>query len=155
MRLLAPVTVIAGSLAPLLLPIFPPIPVLPPFGLMILLAWALLRPGFWPPWAGFLFGLFDDLASGQPLGSAALIWTVALVVVNLVEQRMVWRDYLQDWLIAAVILIFALAAGWAFAGLAHARPSFLVLVPQMVVSILGFPIIVRLVAALDRWRLAR
>ncbi len=148
-------SVLFASAIPLLLPVFPSTPLLPPLGLMMLTSWILLRPGIWPLWAGFLFGFADDLMSGQPLGCAALTWSVVILFLDQAERRIPWRDYLQDWLIASLVLIFALAAGWAITGWIHSRPSFLILIPQMVVSILSFPVIVRLTAALDRWRVAR
>ena len=45
-------------------------------------------------------GLFDDLVSGQPLGSAMLLWTLCFLAIDVLEQRLVWRDFWQDWLIA-------------------------------------------------------
>lgn len=154
-RLLPAATVLFASSIPLIVPIFPATPLLPPLGLMMLTSWILIRPGIWPLWAGFLFGFADDTMSGQPLGTAALIWSLVILFLDLAERRIPWRDYLQDWLIASLVLIFGLGAGWAITGLLHPRPSFLILIPQMVVSIFTFPVIVRLTAALDRWRLAR
>ena len=66
-------TILFGSLTPWL-PIIAPAPVLPPFGFLLMLAWRLLRPGLLPPWAGLPLGLFDDLYSGQPMGSGVLLF---------------------------------------------------------------------------------
>lgn len=155
MRVVPAISVVLGSMVPMLFPLFPAWPLIPPVGLMLFVAWILLRPGIWPVWAGFLFGLADDVMSGQPIGSAALLWSLIILLVHLIDRRMTWRDYLQDWLIASLLFIFAIAGAWLILGFAHPRPSLLVLVPQMIVSILIFPVIVRLTAALDRWRLAR
>jgi rod shape-determining protein MreD len=129
-------------------------PLLPPVGFMMLLAWRLIRPGLLPMWAGLPFGLFDDVFSGQPFGSAALIWSLAMIAIELIDSRAIWRDYLQDWLIASVLIVSALLIGLFIAGLAHAAPSPLVLWPQIVLSILLYPLIVRICAQLDSWRLA-
>ncbi len=53
-------------------------PVMPPLGFLVLVAWRQLRPGLLPVWAGLPLGLFDDLYSGQPLGSAVLLWSLAI-----------------------------------------------------------------------------
>lgn len=66
-------SILAGSLVTLL-PVVATVPFLPPFGLLMFLGWRLLRPGALPVWAAAPLGLFDDLVSGQPLGSAVLLW---------------------------------------------------------------------------------
>ncbi len=148
------VSVIAASALPLVLPFLPSFPLLPPFGLMLLIAWKLLRTRIWPLWVGFPLGLLDDLMSGQPLGSAAFLWSVILLLLDMFEQRMLFRDYLRDWLLAAGGLLIALIGGAWIAGLVVPHSPLHIIIPQIIVSILIFPIIVRFVAALDRWRLA-
>src|SRR5699024_7185718 len=67
-------SVMVGSLITIV-PLIATFPVLPPLGLMTLLAWRLLRPEWMRIWSPLPFGFFDDLVSGQPLGSAILLWT--------------------------------------------------------------------------------
>ena len=136
------------------LPILPSLPLLPPLGLMMLIAWRQLRPMLWPLWIGFPLGLFDDVFSGQPFGSAAFLWSVVVIALSLVNDRTNWRDYWQDWLIAALSLIFAVVGGMLIVGLVYAPAGLEPLVPQILLSICGFPIVARLVGALDRWRLS-
>lgn len=145
-------SVMVGSLTTML-PIVVEAPILPPFGLLMLLAWRLLRPGLWPVWAPLPLGLFDDLASGQPVGSAMLAWTVTFLIIDASERSMVWRDYLQDWLIASAAIAGCLVAGFALALLAGGKAPILAIVPQMLASILLFPAVARLCARLDAWRL--
>jgi rod shape-determining protein MreD len=148
-----PITsILLGSIVTTL-PILATQAILPPFGLMFFLAWRLLRPRLLPMWAGLPFGMFDDLFSGQPFGSAALIWSLVMLTIELLDARAVWRDYWQDWLIAAVLIILGLCAGNFFVGLAYARPEAATLLPQIALSILLYPLVVRTVARLDRWRL--
>lgn len=136
------------------LPIFSSGPLLPPFGLLMFLSWRLMRPGLLPVWSGVPFGLMDDLFSGQPFGSAGLLWSLAILIVEIIDFRAIWRDYLQDWLIAALLITAVLLGGWWIAGLAYATPNPVILFPQIILSILLYPLVVRICARLDSWRLA-
>lgn len=129
-------------------------PLLPPFGLLMFLAWRLMRPGLLPVWSGVPFGLMDDIFSGQPFGSAGLLWSLALLTVEIIDSRAIWRDHLQDWLIASLLIAGVLLGGLWIAGLAHAAPGPVILLPQIVLSILLYPLVVRICARLDSWRLA-
>lgn len=146
------ITVMLGSMATMA-PIIAQSPVLPPFGLLALLAWRLLRPELWRAWIALPLGLFDDMASGQPIGSAVFLWTIVLIAVDFVEQRLIWRDYWHDWFIAGLAIIFCTLGGMAFAGLAGGGMVRLMLVvPQICWSILLFPFVARQCAWIDRWR---
>lgn len=147
------VSVLLGSAIAPLLPLVAQTPLLPPFGLMIFLAWRVLRPEIWPLWAGVPLGLFDDVMSGQPIGSAMVLWTMILLAFDLENQRHFWRDYWHGWFIATLALAFALAGGWLIVHLAGQGGSLVQILPQLAYSIGFFPLIVRLCAALDRWRL--
>ncbi len=147
------ISVLLGSMVTAL-PIITTQAILPPLGLMIFLSWRLLRPGFWPMWSGFPLGLFDDIFSGSPFGSAALIWSLMMIALELIDSRAVWRDYLQDWLVAAIIIALSIVGGWFFLGLSGAKPHLETLAPQIILSIFCYPLIVRLVSRLDSWRLA-
>jgi len=147
------VSTMIGSLVPMLIPVIAQAPVLPPFGLLTLLAWRLLRPGFWAIWAPLPLGFFDDLASGQPVGSAMLSWTLAFLAIEASERSVLWRDYLQDWLVAAAAIAGCLMAGYLFALFAGGAAPIFAIMPQIVASILFFPGIARLCARLDVWRL--
>jgi rod shape-determining protein MreD len=136
------------------LPILATQPLLPPFGLMMMLAWRLMRPGLLPMWAGLPFGLLDDIFSGQPFGSAGFLWSLAILVIEVIDARASWRDHIQDWMIASFIIVIALLGGLFISGLAYARPEAVVLVPQMILSVLLYPLVVRICSRLDSWRLA-
>ena len=145
-------SILFASLLPAM-PVIASAPVLPPFGFLLMLAWRQVRPGVLPVWAGLPLGAFDDLFSGQPFGSAILLWSLAMIALDLIEARFPWRNYWLDWLAAAglvcacqvLALIFANAAGGA------AGPG--AIVPQLATAILLYPLSGRLVSALDRLRL--
>lgn len=147
-RIVPPASVMLASLLPLL-PIVATVPVLPPLGLMVLIAWRLRRGDALPIWAAAPLGLFDDLASGQPVGSAMCIWALVLLAVDIIDQRLVWRSFRHDWTIAAGGI-----AGWLIAGRLVATPFGAhvdtVLLIQILLSVLLYPLAARLVARLDR-----
>lgn len=153
-RVVPIVSTIAGSMTALL-PIVATSPTLPPFGLLMLLGWRLLRPELWPAWMALPLGLTDDLLSGQPLGSAMTLWTLAFLALDMVDNRMIWRDYWLDWLIATAAILFCLSGSWLFAAFTGGGGTLLAIVPQAAITILCFPVAARLCALLDRWRLAQ
>lgn len=149
-RALPPATIVAGSL----LTAWPAVahaPVLPPFGLLMLLAWRLLAPGSLRIWAPALLGFVDDLVSGQPLGSAVLLWTLAFLVLEILEQRLLFRAFAQEWAIAAAIVALCLVAGRYIAS-SWAAPLTFMLVAQIVAAAACFPLAAWLCAWLDRKR---
>jgi rod shape-determining protein MreD len=145
------ISVMLGSMT-VLLPSIALYPLLPPFGLLMLLAWRMLVRDLWPVWAALPLGLFDDIFSGQPIGSAMLLWTLVFLVLDLFDRWMMWRDYRQDWLLAAVLTSFVLLVGLGIANSAGGDTSADIVLPQILVSALCFPLIVRLCAWLDRVR---
>jgi len=147
-------TVMLASLLPSVVPMIALSPAVPPLGLMMLLGWRLMRLEIWPLWIGLPLGLFDDLATGHPVGTAMCLWTLALVAIDTLSVRLLWRDYVQDWLIAAAAIISVTTMSWLFMemGTGGGGP-FTRIVPQMFCGIFLFPLIARLCARLDRWRL--
>lgn len=130
-------------------------PVLPPIGYMTFLAWRLLRSDLWPAWIGLPLGLWDDLVTGQPIGSAMAIWTATGLALDLSDLRLVWRDMLLDWIIAAVALALALLLAALFARVGGLSAAARLIVPQLFASIFLMPAIMWLVARVDRWRIGR
>ena len=147
-------TVMIGSLTPWL-PGIAPAPVLPPVGFIVLLAWRLLRPGLFPLWAGMPLGLFDDLYSGQPLGSGVLLFSLTLLAIEVIEYRFPWRGFLLDWALAAAMIALYLALAALFSGAGLTPVQLAVIVPQLLLSVVLYPVVARLIAMIDRLRLTR
>ncbi|MEJ2409208.1 MAG: rod shape-determining protein MreD [Novosphingobium sp.] len=145
-------TILLGSLIPGWLMIASA-PVLPPIGFLLFLSWRQLRPGLLPIWSGLPLGLFDDLFSGQPFGSAVLLWSLAAIVLELIEARVPWRNFLTEWLVAIGLIITYIVTCLALANLAGARIHIGIILPQVVISVLSYPLAGRLVAVVDRFRL--
>jgi rod shape-determining protein MreD len=144
-------SVMLGSLT-VLIPNISVYPMLPPVGLLLLLAWRMLVRDLWPTWVALPLGFFDDLFSGQPMGSAMLLWTLVFLILDILDRWMMWRDYRQDWIIASVLIAIVLALSLAISNSAGGATSGWLLLPQMLASALAFPMAVRICARLDRLR---
>ncbi|MFA7604058.1 MAG: rod shape-determining protein MreD [Novosphingobium sp.] len=128
-------------------------PYVPPFGFLTLLAWRQLRPGLLPVWAGLPLGFFDDLYSGQPMGSAILLWSAAMIVIDLIELRFPWRSFALEWLLATAMIVAHALGALGLANAAGGSAPVSVLAPQIILAVLFYPFVGRIVAALDRFRL--
>lgn len=147
-------SILIGSLLPVFF-IATALPLVPPTGFLMLLAWRLVRPGLLPVWAGLPLGLVDDLFSGQPLGSGVLLWSLTMIAIELLDRRLPWRSFPQDWLAAALVLLGYLLAAFLVSGASASIPALIALGPQALLSVVLFPVAARLVATLDRLRLTR
>ncbi|MEP6786502.1 MAG: rod shape-determining protein MreD [Sphingomonadales bacterium] len=146
---------IGSTLIASMIPLAPVVltePLLPPLGLMVFLAWRLLRNDIWPLWMGIPLGLWDDFFSGQPLGTALAGWTAVMLAVDWVERRFPWRSHVEDWAIATVAIAAHLLFALIIAGATGGGTSPLNLLPQIVISALCWPLVTRFCGALDRWR---
>jgi rod shape-determining protein MreD len=134
-------------------PLFVSAPIVPPLAFMAVLSWRMLRPGMLPVWAGAPLGAFDDLYSGQPFGSAVLLWSLAMLVMDLVDIRLRWRGFVQDWALAAALIAVYLVLATLVANLTGGATPLRTIMPQVALAIIAHPLVTRLVAALDKLRL--
>ena len=127
----------------------------PDFGFLVLIGWRLLRSDPWPAWWAAPLGLANDLITGSPIGLSVALWTAAMIFLDLVDRRTMWRDYWIEWgLAAALLLVNESAERWA-AGVMGAPLPFAKIVPPLLISIFAFPIAAFVISRLDRWRLGR
>ena len=138
-----------------LLPIVAEAPLLPDFGFLMLITWRLLRPEIWTVRTAVFLGLVSDLVTGHALGQGMLLWTVTFLVLDLIDSRLGFRDYWMDWLIAAGMIIFQTVGAWYISLLMGANVRLAVMLWQIGLSILAYPVAARIVLGLDRWRLMR
>ncbi|MEM7688211.1 MAG: rod shape-determining protein MreD [Pseudomonadota bacterium] len=148
------ITIMVGSLLPFLA-LADVIPVLPPLGFLLLLGWRIMRPGLLPLWAGVPLGAFDDLFSGQPFGSAILLWSLAMITLELIEARFPWRGFSQDWFTAGLGASAYIFVAMVVSGAQLTAAMMLALIPQVLLAILLYPLIAQIVAVFDRFRLSR
>ena len=146
------VSVMLGSLLPGWL-FLASAPYVPPLGFLTLLAWRQLRPGLLPVWAGLPLGFFDDLYSGQPMGSAILLWSIAMIVIEVIELRFPWRSFALEWLLATAMIVGYVLAALGAANATGGSTPIALLAPQMILAVLVYPFVGRTVAVLDRFRL--
>lgn len=130
-------------------------PLLPPLGFLMFLGWRIMRPGLLPLWAGVPMGAFDDLFSGQPFGSAVLLWSLAMLILEILEARFPWRGFWQDWFTASLGAMAYILAAMFISGAQPNVAMALACVPQIALAILLYPVFARMIAGFDRFRLSR
>lgn len=128
----------------------------PDCGLMILIAWRLLRADAWPAWWAAPLGFVNDLIVGNPIGLSVALWAAIMIAMDILDRRTMWRDYWIEWAIAALFIGLAELAQWRVAALLGASvPLNMSAGPAILVSVLCFPAAAYLAARLDKWRLGR
>ena len=147
-------SIMLASLVPLFF-IATALPLVPPTGFLMLVAWRLVRPGLLPVWAGLLLGLFDDLFSGQPLGCGIVLYSITMIALELLDRRIPWRTFFQDWITAGAAMLGYLVAAFILSGGKPSAAALVALGPQALLGVFLFPPIARVVSALDRLRLTR
>lgn len=147
-------TIMLGSFVPFVL-LADVMPIMPPLGFLMLLGWRIMRPGVLPLWAGAPLGAFDDLLSGQPFGSAVLLWSVAMIVLELIETRFPWRGFWQDWFTAGLGAAAYILVAMMVSGAQVTAQMALATAPQIALAIVLYPFLAQTIAGFDRFRLSR
>lgn len=138
-----------------LLPVVVSSPVVPDFAFLVLISWRLLRPEMWTATTALPLGLFNDLVAGHPLGQSMALWTLAFLIMDLIETRVLFRDYWMDWLFASLMILGYTFCDWFIGRLMGNHMPFGVLMPQLAAAVLSYPVVSRFILFLDRWRLTR
>ena len=138
-----------------LLPIVTELGWVPDAGFLLLIAWRLLRGDVIPAWWAAPLGLVNDLLTGSPIGSSVVIWTTAMLLLDLLDRRTMWRDYWVEWGLAAVLLVGNETARWWVDGLMGAPTPYASLLPPILIAIFAFPLAAWAANRIDRWRLGR
>ena len=147
-------TVLAASLLEVL-PIVATNGWFPEFGFLMLLAWRLLRSDIWPAWWAAPMGLFNDIITGSPIGLSVALWTAAMLLLDLIDQRTMWRDYWIEWGLAGVLVAAYEVVEWQVAGAMGASLPVSSVVAPIIISIFAFPIAAWTATRFDSWRLGR
>jgi rod shape-determining protein MreD len=153
-RWIPALSVLAASLLNLL-PIVSTSGWYPDVGFLTLIAWRLLRADPWPAWWAAPLGLANDLLAGFPIGLSVFLWASAMLILELLDRRTMWRDYWIEWLLAALLLVGVTSVHWWIANLTGARLPFMAALPALLIGVFVFPIVAWFIAQIDRWRLGR
>ena len=127
----------------------------PDVGLLMLLAWRLLRADAWPAWLAAPLGLVHDLLTGAPVGLSIALWPFFMLALDVVDRRTMWRDYWIEWLLASLFIALAIMASWRVAAWEGAPVGFYTVLPAILIAIFCFPLAAYLVSRLERWRMGR
>lgn len=147
-------TIALASMVPTL-PLIASAPILPPFAYMLLLGWRQMRPGLLPVWAGLPLGAIDDIYNGMPFGSAILLWSLSMIALDLLEARFPWRNFLQEWVVASALMAGYILLCLGIVNVAGGSVMPQVVLLQILLALLMYPLVGRAVAAFDRFRLLR
>ena len=127
----------------------------PSFGLLMFVAWRMLRADAWPAWWAAPLGLFNDLMTGAPIGMSMALWTAIMLIMDLVDRRTQWRDYWIEWAVASLLIA---ASAWVEAevsSMSGAPVRAAMAIPAALIEILTFPLAAYVAVRIDRWRLGR
>ena len=127
----------------------------PDFGFLALISWRLLRADPWPAWWAAPLGLVNDLFTGYPIGFSIALWSATMLALDLIDRRTMWRDYWIEWMVAGVLIALDEWLLWRVARLSGANVPFVVMIPQLLISICAFPLSAWAVSRVDAWRLGR
>ena len=127
----------------------------PDAGLLMLIAWRLLRADAWPAWVAAPLGLIHDLLTGAPIGLAVALWPAFMLALDVIDRRTMWRDYWIEWVLAAIFVGLFVVAQWQVAAWDGAAVRYASVAPSILVGIVCFPIAAFIAARLDRWRMGR
>lgn len=153
-RIIPAVSVMAGSLVAVL-PVVAASGWAPDFGFLMLIGWRLLRADAYPAWWAAPLGLVNDLLLGHPLGQSVALWAGAMLLLDLAEQRTMWRDYWVEWLLAALLISLGEWFEWRVSAWSGAALAPAALIAPTILAVVTFPLVAGVVQLIDRWRLGR
>jgi rod shape-determining protein MreD len=118
----------------------------PPLMLAAVFYWSLVRPDLMPPSAAFALGLFEDLLTGAPPGSGALLMVLTQWVMRSQQRYFVNRPFLLMWAAFLPVVMAAAAIEWSVYGLIMFHPApVLVALARMGLGFVLFPVVAWLV----------
>jgi rod shape-determining protein MreD len=114
----------------------------PPFLLISVFYWSLVRPDLMPPPAAFLLGLFQDLLTGAPLGLGALLMVLVQWIMRSQRRYLANRPFFLLWAAFGPVVFGTAALDWLLYSMftLHAVPI-LGAVTRMVLGFFLFPVV--------------
>jgi rod shape-determining protein MreD len=114
----------------------------PPLMLIGVFYWSLVRPDLMQPATAFTLGLVEDLVTGAPIGSGALIMVLTQWIMRGQQRFLANRPFLLLW--AAFLPVVAIATGleWlVYATLTFHPVPILIALARMALGIVLFPVV--------------
>lgn len=124
--------------------------VIPQVPLLFVLIWASLAPRLMPAPLALVLGVLADLVTGLPLGINAFLFPAAVVAVRIAESRTEVRSLFLDWFFAAVVVLCANIVAWQMLAFTGRPGPLLPMLAQAVLTILAWPLVVRIAARIQR-----
>lgn len=84
----------------------------PPLLLIAVYYWSIVRPDLMPPTAAFVLGLFQDLLTGAPLGSGALVMVLTQWTMRSQQRYLFNRPFFLMWAAFAPVVLIAGVLDW-------------------------------------------
>ena len=84
----------------------------PPLLLISVFYWSTVRPDLMPPTAAFVLGLFQDLLTRSPLGSAALVMVLVQWTMRGQRRYLANRPFFLVWAAFVPVAVIAGALDW-------------------------------------------
>jgi rod shape-determining protein MreD len=82
-----------------------------------------------------------------------VLWSLAMLALDFIDHRFPWRGFALNWIVASAFITGYLFMALGIANLGGGNAAPIVILPQLAVAILAYPITARLVALADRFRL--
>ncbi len=149
-RVAVPALTVLGLLWIMTAPLLLPVPVFPQLGLLGIFIWATFQPGLMPPWVAFLLGIVADLMFAQPIGVNATLFAGTAAFVRVFEARYGHHGHDFDWGMASLVIIAFAVLSAQLMALAGQPVPMLPLAWQVATSIIAYPLVVWLCAAIQR-----
>ena len=115
--------IMGGSLTAAL-PLLATAPLLPPIGFIAFVLWRQLKPEVVPAWSAIGFGLFDDLVSGNAMGTALFFWPLFALGSQASGRWFAFRTWRHDWLVVTGATFAYVAVVWLLAQTRGSAPPF-------------------------------
>lgn len=118
----------------------------PAFPMVLVFAWAVIRPSILAPFAVLLIGLFCDIFWGGPMGLWAVSLLIAYAAVFAARSILAGQSFFVMWAWFGVACAIAEAAGVLLARMqANATPSALSVGSQLLFTVILYPFAHRLI----------
>lgn len=150
LRLALPALTVLASTLVITLPVPLAWHAMPHLPMVLVLLWASVQPRLMPAWLAFLLGLAVDALVGAPVGLNGLLFLLLVVAVRIGENRPEGQGFALDWLGGALLIVAAFLLSWQIQVLLLRPVPFAPHAVQALLTCLAFPVMLRLVAGLQR-----